>query len=361
MKYLHNVTAPVLTSINADGLRGEGRWERNAFEAFVLSGRQVHSTTEIWRADIEKPSNFHDGLNPDWQDDSILITYGVPQNIGITAKAKYYMVQFLDDPFDYTVEKFNSYLREKPKSIVATCSFKTWVYLSRIQKTLGTENVEYLPRAAVPCVVGGADNFDKPNLFWAYRNFWEYAVNRPAELGRLLDKVIDFFERDASLKLVLFPAPQDPVYIFDQPLCRQWIFSQPFAQRLKKYEDRVEVVPWAHWHEMLAIFSQTRLVISPPLALGGTLCEAAMYGIPSMVRNDTSQFLNSDRSPFFPELLTVPEGVNDSFLGYLERLFSDRAFYRKHGDAYRNYVGANNTYEAYIRNLDVIVKNRGWA
>jgi len=47
MKYLLHTTAPVWTTIEADNLRGEPRWERAVLGALVKSGAQIHTTDKI--------------------------------------------------------------------------------------------------------------------------------------------------------------------------------------------------------------------------------------------------------------------------------------------------------------------------
>jgi len=361
MKYLINLTAPVSTTISADSLRGEPRWERNVFAACLKSGRQVHTTAPVWSTTSEKPSNLHDGLNTEWQDDSVLLTYGVPQNLHIGVKAKYYVVQMLDDPFANSIEKFNSYLTEKPGSIIASCGYKSWIYMSRIEKAFGSQNVELVQGPVVPYVVGGADNFNKPNLLWAYRNFWDCSEKWPKEMGKLFSLVESFLAKDLSLKLVITLGAYRPKELSDPVKDgKQWVMSRPFMGRLAKYEDRIDVVSGIHWHEMLELFSQTRLVVSPPEPLGYPPYEAAMYGVPTVLRPDNNPFLNSDRSPLFPEVLTAPEGISARFLELIGRLFTDHPFYRKHGDAYRNYVSEHATYDSYIKQLDEVFKRKGW-
>ena len=176
MKYLCHVTAPIITTIDGDNLRGEPRWERNVFDSFIKSGRDVHSTFNIWNSEEPKPTNFHDGVNAAWQNDSILITHGGNDGTtNITQRAKYYIVQYFDGPTNKNKDGFLKYNIEKPGCIFATCSYRSWTYLSSLQKVLGSENVECIHGPSVPYVVDSADNFKKPNLYWGHRNFLEYA------------------------------------------------------------------------------------------------------------------------------------------------------------------------------------------
>jgi hypothetical protein len=319
MKYLIHVTAPIVTSIDADNLRGEPRYERNIFAAAIASGRDVHTTTPVWRSSSTPPKNLHDGLNKDWQEDSLLITYGVTGNPHITAKAKNYMVHYLDGPNDSTKDDFLKYHRESPGCIVAVCNYKAWNWFTELQRVLGEDKVEWVQGPIVPYVVENADNFNKQYLTWSYRNFWALAQNEPDNMVSLFRQVALYLKNNSKLRVAII------------------------------------VGLWDIWEN-------TKAIISPAEPLGYPPYEAAMFGIPTILRKDTHPFQDGSGGVLFPEILTAPSSslINTTFLSTLDKIVKDSSFYKKYGNAYRTHVNNTATYAAYIKQLDAIVAKRGW-
>lgn len=365
MKYLVNLTAPVNTTLNADNLRGEPRWERNAVDALVSGGRDVHTVLDVWRSPLPCPNNLHSGIKSEWLDDSIMITYGVPArtHIGDT-RAKYYMVQYLDGPTMQTRDEFLKFNREKPNSIVAMCGFRSFHWLNTLQGVLGHENVEFVEGPAVPYVVD-SNNFDKPYLFWAYRNFYDYIDRESSNMEILFYKINSFLQGDPNLRVALLVHPwgakRDELMRAMAGDRSAWFKSLSIGGILGANADRVDIFSELNWHEMLDLMSKTRLIISPPEPLGGPPYEASMYGIPIVLCEDTNPFQDSGRTPFFPELLRVPpRTISNQFINELEHLFRDYNYYSAHGNAYRNYTRDHATYDAWIKQIDLIAQKRGW-
>jgi hypothetical protein len=356
MKYLHHVTAPIITTINANCYRGEPRWERNAFEAMITSGRLVHTTdSSVWQSSEPKPPNFHNGVNSDWQDDSLLITYGVVQNPHITQRAKYYMVQYVDGPDEKHKDLFLRYRG----NIVATCSFLSWEYIDRLQNVLGKENVEYVPGPMVPKVYN-SDNFNQKYLTWSYRNFNYFARDKHQEMERLMSWVSEQMNKDKHLRLAITVGSWDPSQITNiKTQARDLVLSYSFMNCIDK--DRLDVFAQLHWYEMLNLFSQTKLIISPAEPFGGPPFEAAAYGIPTIVNEETNPFQDKQRNPLFSGLIRHPKQIDDSFLNKLTDLYRDHSYYRSIGDNYRDYVKNNATYSAFVGHIDNLCKVRNWS
>lgn len=361
LKYLCHVTALIDTTPDADDLRGEPRWERNAFSAWLGTGRQVHTTFPVWRSALPAPTNLWDGLNSTWQDESILITHGSGPHTYITQRAKYYVVQYFDGPAEHEKLGFLQYHRARPGSILATCSYKSWTYLSRLQQVLGSENVECVHGPAIPCTVDTADNFNKPVLLWAHRNFLEYARAGSSSMKSLMAVVADMMRASPELRFVV-----NVCTYWDRSLLEtlrsaplDFLFSFPVMAPLSGLRDRVDVVFLLGWDKVLDLMSNTRLIVSPSMPFSAAVTEGAMYGVPSILGSQANPFQDAAGNTFFPELLTAP-GLNKQFLDTLFRLYSDGSFYRAAGSAYRNHVRSVATYEAYINRMDAIFENRGW-
>ncbi len=367
LKYLCHLTAPVTTTFNADNYRGEPRWERNAVDALLTQGKTVHSTNRIWYSELAKPSNLHDELHLDWLEESALISYGVPHEIHTgsypeAADPKYRIVQYQDGPSEKTKDTFLKYDRRLSGSIVATCAFKSHDYMAKLQAVLGTGNVEWTYGPTVPCVHEDHDSFTKKNLLWAYRNFAYFAEHHPNGMMRLMEKVSKYLKDDPELRLVILVQPNsdsEENRRVIQTDCRQYFLSFPFAKVLHPYLDRVDVHTSIHWHQVMDIMSNTRLVISPAEPLGGPPFEAASFGIPIVLEQGTNPFIDNGR-PMFPELLSAPHGFSDSWFEKIEKLFADENYFHTHGNAYRAFVKQHATFEAYVRKLDEIAAKRGW-
>lgn len=365
LKYLVHCTAPATVSFKHGNWRGEPRWESNAVDALLTQGKTVHSTTNIWLSPDPRPTNLYD-MNPDWMEESVQISYGVPHEIHTgsyppAAKPKYRIVQYQDGPSQQKKDTFLRYDRALPGSIAATCSFKSGSYLSRLQKVLGKDNVYWTYGPTVPQVFPAHDSFTQPNLLWAYRNFCKYAEHDRKGMTTLFGKVADYLRSDTNAKLVMLiqPLTAEQATAISQD-CRAFFLSFSFTNALQPFLDRVEVYTALDWCQVLQLMSETKLIISPAEPLGGPPFEAASYGVPTIFERNTNPFIETKGNLLFPEVLRAPAGFSKPFFTQLDRLNSDSAFYHKHGNAYRNFVDQHATYEAYVNKLEEIATQRGW-
>jgi hypothetical protein len=364
-KYLCHLTATVYTSLKSDNHRGEPRLERNIMDALLTEGKIVHATTDVWRSPLPRPDNLYD-MNLDWMDSSIQMSYGVPHEIhtGVypaEANPKYRVVHYHDGPSEQTKDTFLKYDRQRRGSIVATCSSKSGHYVSRLESTLGRENVEWVCGPSVPCVFEEHDPINQPNLFWVYRNFCKYADNDPAGMRRLFNQVGDYLRSNQELRLVVLAQPHNEISkaALDGD-CKQWFLNFPFAHHLRSYSDRIDVLTNIPWSQVLEIMSKTRLVISPAEPLGAPPFEAGSYGVPVVLGQGTNPFQDGAGNAYFSEVIRAPEGLSGQFFDLLDRLYSDSSFYHNSGNAYRTFVKGHATYKAYVEKLEDIQKRRGW-
>src|SRR3990167_1130031 len=163
MKYLIHITSGISKSIDEGNFRGEPRWERSVLAALLASGSEVHTTKSIWQNPDTRPVNLHDGLNPEWQSDSVLITHGIKRNPHITTHAKYYMVQYHEPPDEEHKHLFLKYQQERPGCILATTATFDKSITDNLQNILGQGLVECIEGPAVPCVYP-TDNWRKSYL-----------------------------------------------------------------------------------------------------------------------------------------------------------------------------------------------------
>jgi glycosyltransferase involved in cell wall biosynthesis len=126
---------------------------------------------------------------------------------------------------------------------------------------------------------------------------------------------------------------------------------------LSSVKDRVRIHLQLSWEEVLSKFSQAKLFTTYGRLFGGPPIEAAMHGIPFVGSGktgalcDCAEYLHVNSETYTtsgePGACTV-----------LEKLYSDRDFYTKVGNAYREYVKEHYTYDSFNRNLNSILKNK---
>ncbi len=362
MKYLCHVTAPVITSLAGDNLRGEPRWERNSLDALLSEGRQAHTTFPIWEEGEDPiPKGLQDGYNVDWKEESVLITYGMREKPHITQEAKYYIVNYLDGP---TKEQRDSFLKYKQGNsyIVAICNWNSWLYMDRLRDALGAENVKWVPGPFVPDVDESADNFDATYLLWSFRNFYKYATTDPRGMVRLFNQLAGYMQANPKLRLAIVIAQHDPSVLKDVENNKlAWFESLPCYKEVERFKSRIDVLYNLDWYSVLELLKDTKAVIAPPESLGCPAYEAAMFGIPTVMDKENNNFLTAEKKVLIPNILTAPRSICSEWLANLDTLVTDHQAYRKYGDAYRNYVKEHITYKAYVRDIENLIKERGWS
>jgi hypothetical protein len=363
MPVLLHMTSRIQNALNDGNLRGEARWERNVLEALISHGIQVHTTLNVKANDqLELPSNFHNGVNLDWIQDSIYISHGSPSNaylppLGISCK--YYLIQWFNGPQIETARSLQNLIDTNPSNTILTTNFLSGGYYAHLDARF-PGRVRHIEGPAVPDVDLTIDNFNKNILLWAYRDPMQFLVV-PSTI-QLCNWIKVQFEKNPNLRLVFLMGE------LESNLIGKWNFqghhhifnTYSSLSPLKAYQDRIDFKYDLHWHEVLNIYKETKLVVSPARPLGGPPYEASMFGIPIVLEDKINPFQDNARHAFFPELLTAPCGVNQVFINHLDKLSNDHNIYRKHGDAYRNYVAKKATYKGYIQNLNNMFDELKW-
>jgi len=363
MKYLLNLSINIAGNLDTENLRGEGRWEYNTLNALVThGGTGVHTTRNCCMPGFERPESLYDGMNEEWLDESILLVHSAGRSLFIeTDKAKAYAIQVFEPHSGQAKEDFLNYLKQD-RIVATTASLNPWIY-NQLTVAYGAENVYHMAGAMVPYVDDEVDNFRKPNVTWAYRNFHTFAEEHPDDMAVLLGYLEQCLVNEPEMRIAiligLWPTDRFTTHP-DKQKVRDWVLSFPVMQRFKHLWPRIDTHINLHWNEVLSLFSETRYVISPGGPLGGAPFEAAMFGIPTIVSQQANAFMTLESGKLFPELLTAPIAIQGAFIQTIDRLQNDHEFYRTTGNAYRTYVKNNATFEAYAKQMNKITTERGW-
>lgn len=360
-KKLLNISADIHHDLRDGNFRGEGRWERNVLNALLTENQEVHTTRKVWKNNQPRPPNLYDGTNEEWVSESVLMVHGAGRSLFIERDdAKAYMVQFHETPFGQAQEDFKKYLKQD-RIIASVCSLNKATF-DRLAVPFGTENVYLISGAMVPNVVD-CDNWRKPRITWAYRNFRDFAESNSGDLKRLFNFVKPLLDKEEKLRVSFIVGLWDTDKLTTLPSqedIRKWVFEFPSMAGFKSIEDKVDVFVNLHWSEYLNILSETRWIISPAEPLTDVPFIASMFGIPTIVNRGVSPYITLSGGTLFPEVITSDRTIDNSFLDKLNQLQTDHEFYSRTGNAYRNFTDKNATFKAYVQRINEIIKLRGW-
>jgi hypothetical protein len=224
---------------------------------------------------------------------------------------------------------------------------------SHLGKFLPRENILCLPVPGSPGVVEGS-NFDKTQLLWAQRCIFMQQMGESVSLLWALQKLTE----DPSLTLDVLSgwrAEEVKDYVDGQVVKRPNIVSAfwqlekfvPFAH----LQGRVRIHLQMDWENVLNLYGSSKLLVTYGRAFGGPPIEAGMHGVPFLASGPTGALVDCS------EYLHAPSELDA--LPIFERLLTDRDYYNHIGGSYRNYVRDNYTYEAFNRNLNKIISDKG--
>lgn len=100
--------------------------------------------------------------------------------------------------------------------------------------------------------------------------------------------------------------------------------------------------------EMLGVVKASRFVFSSSEPLGGLAYEATFYGISLLVKDDQNQFRTAIGVDLYEGIIKLAKIIYQRFVSMLNELQTNLTFYRKHGDAYCNYVRDTAIFAAFV-------------
>lgn len=339
----------------SDGnLRGERRWERNAAAALLAEGREVGGPFHVMRRRPEYPT-WLDVVDPgacDWY----IAHGGLNDNCGIdtfAAKAPKLVLNYFGFPGDALCNEILG--ASKKRRVVFTVNFRALTSdLEALRQRMPEGMVEWLPTPAVLRVLFDHDPRGQKTLLWAGRGI---DLSMDAVCEHLWPWVVDRLQNsDLRFEILTGMGPTDLEFRKFRGSISDWFWSLQGTEGLRPVREKVQVHGWLDWDDVGAIYARTRAVIGPPQRFGGPPLEAAAYGIPTIgLPNFISAFHDSFGNAFEEYLSSSRwNGVGPDHLALLDRLLDDEVFFRRTGDAYREYVHDHYTYAAFVRRLDEI-------
>lgn len=278
--------------------------------------------------------------------------------LDIPAKAHRYILQWFNGPDNDADKEFLQLLSDNPKSVIATYNFH--IKSEKCRTKFGEQNTRCIQGPAIPQVFD-TDNSSQEYLLWSSKVLYNWSL--APEMHRLLDRIFFWtslaLDKDSNLKVAFLLGTVGP-YKKHQDVI-DWFWSTPMSRALQSKKERVEFLYNVEWYQVADILKKTRLIISPHLGYGGPPYEAAAFGIPTILTSNGHPFQDRYGNKSFPEVLDVHHDYkDDKFIEYIDKLFTDKSFYQKTGNAYRDYVNKYGTYQAYLNQIDDLSRTMGW-
>ena len=384
-KYIVYVTSMLCSSkanrVDGGCHIGEGRWERNVLDAFIKSGRDTYviGLDTVWTSGVPIPHNLHDYSEIDDLTSTIFFNFNPPMRLDIPVEAQYYILNWFNGPDDDwqrraalslprdratgelpdAAKDFREFASKNPNNVIATFNFASRA--RQYEEAFGKENTYLVQGPSVPEVFRGSNNFDKKYLLWGSKSLygWSEDVAMHPFLQDVFRWCSSVLLKDEDLKIRFLLGTAGPLRTMEE--VADWFWKLPFASVLMPYKNRIEFLYSLEWFEVFDVLKETKLIISPHLGYGGPPFEASSFGIPLILTSNGHPFLGSRGELLFKEVLSVNEHFSGTaFCGLLDKLFYDRSFYEKTGNAYLEYVDKYATYAGYLRQIDSICEARGW-
>jgi hypothetical protein len=359
LKYVVYVTSAVETQIDGGCYIGEGRWERNVLDALVKDGRETYvvDLNSKWNTSLEKPKNLYDYSELKSLDNSVFISHSPPMRLDIPVKAQRYILQWFNGPDDNADTEFLEFEKNNPNSVVATYNFAPKI---EKYKRFGEKNIEWVQGPAVPEVWEEHKSFSEEYLLWSSKVLYNFIEGHSIDglLTSIFQFCSDALNSDVNLKVAFLLGTAGPFSTSEE--ISKWFWSSKVSSPIRKYKERVEFISQVEWFEVFDVLRKTRLIISPHMGFGGPPYESAAFGIPMVLMSNGHPFMDMNYKNLFPEILTIKNANDNSFVNILQDLSNNKELYEKTGNAYRNYVKVFGTYKGYLNQLDKVCRKRGW-
>lgn len=285
MRYLVHVRDSNITkSLADDNLRGESRWERQAAEALVQAGHQVHSDTGgHWKNN--KPDNFHFGIDAKYASETVAITHDFHNRfLNKNYKACIFNI-FSTHQLRDNQSLIQKYINQYGNRFILTYGYyNSFSQIEDLLKYVDESAIEFLGAPSAPYVTE-EDSFNCKNLIWISRGVHLHTF--PGRENPSLERYILWIkqkldeDKEANFNIISGLTQKDMDWQKWHCTVEQRIFQSPIMQTLQPYRDRIHVIVDAGWKDILELCKKTKLFVSLDLTRwGGPPIESAMFGIP---------------------------------------------------------------------------------
>lgn len=366
MKICLSLRDPAPQNLRSGNFRSEPRWERQVLEA-LMSNPLVSAVYTIGCACTYSHPKYKGAMTVKDSSSTLLLlqdwNYSALQSFPWRAA----IINIFAGPWESQRSEVATMLQKLDGRLYLTLGFPIMYRaevdaslvrpergaIPRLGEYVPMDNVILLPNPGAPSIIEGS-SFDKTRLLWARRCIYiSELINSPHLLWSLQQ-----LEKDTNLHLDILTgwAPGEAKDYVDTavlmlPDMPNYFWAHEKLKPFLHVRDRVIIHAQRGWDEVLALYSQAKLLTAVARGFGGPPIEAAMHGIPFVAIGDTGALLDC------PEYLLV--GTEEAALPILDRLISDRGYYDKVGNSYREYVRETYTYQAFNENINNIITSRG--
>ena len=354
MQIAIHLNSPIYTTLRADCLGGEWRWERQVLEALLSSDRfdRVYSLRPAWKSKEPMPPKYIDGLPKKEEANTVCIfynSYHVAEKYqfkGLVMQTHQAMPQPAIKTWMQTYQErfFITYDRAIREPIIQ----------ERMEIPASPWHVENIATPGIPEVYPN-NNFDQDIILFPAKGITGLLRYPSFDWGQLFTWLAEKLQEDSNKKVHFLTGYHNPVGLnflglADLTAFRKDFLSYPQTQCLLPFQDRITLHTEIGWDEVQSLLSRTKVIVST-LCSGGIPIEAAAFGIP-MVGPSGSPLAQ------FPDFLYAGS-ITPEYFKIADKLYYDREFYTQKGNAYREFVRKYYTFEAFSEKMYSLLSDRG--
>jgi len=362
MKVCIPLRRPVLSSnLREDNLRTEERWERLVLEASISNPAvdEIFTTGCDWTGGGALSTKYKGSIKHSEANDTILLIHDCKLEIISSMPWKAVIANIFAGPWVEQIDLVQVLARKYADKFMFSVGYpglyQQESVLSHLKNFIEPSNLILLPVPGVPAVSPG-NNFLKSQIIWACRIIFIGQLENPA-----ISWALGALKNDPSLNLLILTGTEEQA-IFRcinqkaEPLedtLENCFWNLPASAPYQEVRDRVLLSKPCSWMDVLGHYSQSKVMATWGKQMGHPAIEAASHGVPFVGTGLlTGGSLVACRN--YLHTIDISE-----FCATMNRLLVDETFYTETANAYRDYVAATYTYEAFNNNLNTILESRG--
>jgi hypothetical protein len=346
---------PVSDNLRAGNLRGEARWERQVLEACLENTEitELYTSGHKWRG----YGKYKGLVNASIAKDCILILHDYWDSVINQYTYKGIIANIFVGPWETQKTAIKLKAQQYKEKLIFSVGYeafdKIYNVKSYLKDFIPNENIVVLPVPGASYITD-TNNFHNKILLSSYRILLLSSIYQSPSIIWALSKL----RQDKELELVIVTSwnekeKRDLINNESVPITGNMIDYFWNREQVKEFQDiksQVTILNSIEHHEMLTLYSKTKLLLPCDKYYGGPGVEAAMHGVP-FVGN-----LKNGAFAFCKEYLIASN--SDEHLALLEKLYTNEEFYTTIANGYRDYAKANYSYQAFNNTFNQIMKER---